>query len=194
VTSPIRRGDTCLLTGAWGWGKSTLVRAIAGIWPFGRGEIRAARDARILFLPQRPYLPIGRLRDVVSYPMSGSGVADETLREALETVGLSQLGGRLDRETHPALQLSPGQRQRIAFAPARLEKPEGLFLDGATWALEEATETRLYRLRGERLPQTTIFSVGHRATLRRFHARRLVAQPAGNGLASIVEVPVATDV
>src|SRR5262249_53321103 len=150
VNFSLRRGDTVLLTGASGSGKSTLVRAIAGIWPFGRGEIRAARDARILFLPQRPYLPIGRLGDVVSSPMSGSGVADEALREALETVGLSQLGGRLDEDTHWALQLSPGEQQRIAFARALIQKPEWLFLDEATSALDEATETRLYRLPGGR--------------------------------------------
>src|SRR5262245_1676436 len=191
VNFTLRRGDTVLLTGASGSGKSTLVRAIAGIWPFGRGEIRIARDARILFLPQRPYLPIGRLRDVVSYPMSGSGIGDEILREV---VSRSQLGGRLDEDAHWALQLSPGEQQRIAFARALIQKPEWLFLDEATSALDEATEARLYRLLGERLPQTTIFSVGHRATLRRFHARQLLAQPTGSGLASIVEVSAATDV
>jgi putative ATP-binding cassette transporter len=194
INFSLRRGDTVLLSGPSGSGKSTLVRAIAGIWPFGRGEIRAARDARILFLPQRPYLPIGKLRDVVSYPMPASGVADETLREALEAVGLNQLVGRLDEDTHWALQLSPGEQQRIAFARALIQKPEWLFLDEATSALDEATEARLYRLVRERLGETTVFSVGHRTTLRRFHTRRLMAQPTGNGLASIVEVPVATDV
>jgi vitamin B12/bleomycin/antimicrobial peptide transport system ATP-binding/permease protein len=194
VNFSLRCGDTVLLTGASGSGKSTLVRAIAGIWPFGRGEIRAARDARILFLPQRPYLPIGKLRDVVSYPMSASRLSDETLREALEAVGLGQLGERLDEDTHWALQLSPGEQQRIAFARALVQKPEWLFLDEATSAVDEATEARLYRLLRERLPRTTLFSVGHRATLRRFHARRLMAQPGGDGLASIVEVPASTDV
>ena len=194
INFSLRRGDTVLLSGASGLGKSTLVRAIAGIWPFGRGEIRAARDARILFLPQRPYLPIGKLRDVVSYPIPASGVADETLREVLEAVGLNQLAGRLDEDTHWALQLSPGEQQRIAFARALVQKPEWLFLDEATSALDEATEARLYRLVRERLAETTVFSVGHRATLRRFHTRRLMAQPAGTGLASIVEVPAATDV
>ena len=177
-----------------GSGKSTLVRAIAGIWPFGRGEIRAARDARILFLPQRPYLPIGKLRDVVSYPMPASGVADGTLREALEAVGLAQLAGRLDEAAHWALQLSPGEQQRIAFARALVQKPEWLFLDEATSAVDEATESRLYQLVRERLPETTVFSVGHRATLRPFHARRLMVQPTGNSAAAIVELPAATDV
>src|SRR6266436_3866671 len=118
INFSLRRGDSVLLSGASGSGKSTIVRAIAGIWPFGRGEIRAARDARILFLPQRPYLPIGVLRDVVSYPMPAGGVADETLREVLEAVGLDQLAGRLEEDTYWALQLSPGEQQRIAFARA----------------------------------------------------------------------------
>jgi putative ATP-binding cassette transporter len=194
VNLSLHRGDAVLLTGASGSGKSTLIRAIAGIWPFGRGEIRAARDARILFLPQRPYLPIGKLRDVVSYPMPASGVADGALRESLEAVGLPQLAGRLDESAHWALQLSPGEQQRIAFARALVQKPEWLFLDEATSAVDEATEQRLYRLVRERLPDTTVFSIGHRATLRPFHTRRLMVQPTGNSAASVVELPAATDV
>src|SRR5207249_2631320 len=105
INFSLKGGDSVLLTGASGSGKSTLIRAIAGIWPFGRGEIRVARDARILFLPQRPYLPIGVLRDVVSYPMPASGVEDGTLREALEVVGLTELAVRLDDAAHWALRL-----------------------------------------------------------------------------------------
>jgi putative ATP-binding cassette transporter len=189
----VRRGDSVLLTGASGSGKSTLVRAIAGIWPFGRGEIRAGRDAQILFLPQRPYLPIGVLRDVVAYPMAGSGVGDATLREALELVGLNELAARLDESAHWALRLSPGEQQRIAFARALIQKPEWLFLDEATSAVDEASEARLYRLLRERLPDTAVFSVGHRATLHSFHARRLVIQLAGNGPGSIVELPAVSE-
>jgi vitamin B12/bleomycin/antimicrobial peptide transport system ATP-binding/permease protein len=194
VNFSLRRGDTVLLGGASGSGKSTLIRAIAGIWPFGRGEIRAARDARMLFLPQRPYLPIGALRDVVSYPMPAHGVADGILREALEVVGLPELAGRLEEAAHWALQLSPGEQQRIAFARALVQKPEWLFLDEATSAVDEATEARLYRLVRERLVGTTVFSIGHRATLGHFHARRLMVQPAGNSPASIVELPAATEI
>jgi putative ATP-binding cassette transporter len=190
INFSLRRGDSILLSGASGSGKSTLIRAIAGIWPFGRGEIRAAGDARILFLPQRPYLPIGKLRDVVSYPMPADGVADGTLREALEAVGLPQLAGRLDEDAHWALQLSPGEQQRIAFARALVQKPEWLFLDEATSAVDEGTESQLYRLVRERLPETTMFSIGHRATLRPFHTRRLMVQPTGNSAAAVVELPV----
>jgi len=193
INFSLKRGDSVLLSGASGSGKSTLIRAIAGIWPFGRGEVRVARDARILFLPQRPYLPIGKLRDVVSYPMPADGVADGTLREALEAVGLPQLTGRLDEEAHWAQQLSPGEQQRIAFARALVQKPEWLFLDEATSAVDEASESRLYQLVRERLPETTLFSIGHRATLRPFHTRRLMVQPTGNSAAAVVELPVGSD-
>jgi putative ATP-binding cassette transporter len=194
INISLLRGDSVLLGGASGSGKSTLVRAIAGIWPFGRGQIRTPRSAQILFLPQRPYLPIGRLRDVVSYPMAARGVADGTLRNALEVVGLAELAGRLDEAAHWALQLSPGEQQRIAVARALVQKPDWLFLDEATSALDEATEARLYRLVRERLAETTMFSIGHRVTLRPFHTRWLMVQRTGNNPASIVELPAATDV
>jgi vitamin B12/bleomycin/antimicrobial peptide transport system ATP-binding/permease protein len=193
ITLTLRRGETVLLGGASGSGKSTLVRAIAGIWPFGRGEIQLPQDGRVLFLPQRPYLPIGTLRDVVSYPMPASGVDDKMLREALEAVGLTELAGRLDEVGHWALQLSPGEQQRIAFARALVQKPDWLFLDEATSALDEATETFLYRLARERLPDAMMFSIGHRATLDTFHTRRLMVELGVNGPATIVEIPVAAD-
>jgi vitamin B12/bleomycin/antimicrobial peptide transport system ATP-binding/permease protein len=188
VNVSILRGETVLLGGASGLGKSTLFRAVAGIWPFGRGEVRGPRDRNVLFLPQKPYLPIGTLREVVSYPMPSGGVNDVTLREALEAVGLSRLAGRLGEAGHWALQLSPGEQQRIAFARALVQKPDWLFLDEATSAVDEATEARLYRLVRERLAGTTVFSVGHRPTLRPFHSRQLLVRANGNGPASIVEV------
>lgn len=187
------RGETVLLGGTSGSGKSTLFRAIAGIWPFGRGEIHVPHGARVLFLPQRAYLPLGTLRDVVSYPMPAGGVDDTTLRESLEAVGLKDLAARLDEAAHWSLQLSPGEQQRMAFARALVQKPDWLFLDEATSALDEATEARLYRLVRERLPETMLFSIGHRATLGPFHARRLMVKPSANGPASIVEMPGAPD-
>jgi vitamin B12/bleomycin/antimicrobial peptide transport system ATP-binding/permease protein len=188
VNLSLARGDTVLLWGPSGAGKSTLVRAIAGIWPFGCGEISLPPNARVLFLPQKPYLPIGTLREVVSYPMPAGGVDDATLRETLEAVGLPELAGRLDEAGHWALQLSPGEQQRIAFGRVLVQKPDWLFLDEATSAVDEATEARLYRLVRERLAGTTVFSVGHRGTLRPFHARQLVVQPNGSGAASVMEV------
>ena len=188
VNLSILRGDIVLLGGASGSGKSTLFRAAAGIWPFGRGEIRGPHARDILFLPQKPYLPIGTVREVVSYPMPAGGVDDVTLCEALEDVGLRDLAERLNEVGHWALQLSPGEQQRIAFARALVQKPDWLFLDEATSAVDEATEARLYRLVRERLTGTTVFSVGHRATLRPFHSRQLLVRANGNGPASIVEV------
>lgn len=188
VNLSIFPGDTVLLAGSSGSGKSTLLRAIAGIWPFGKGEIFSAPDARFLFLPQKPYLPIGTLRAVVSYPMSTARVDDDVLREALTAVGLPKLATRLEESAHWALQLSPGEQQRIALARALVQKPHWLFLDEATSAIDEASEVRLYALLRERLPQTTLFSIGHRATLRPFHARRLVVRRNGSGPASIIEV------
>jgi putative ATP-binding cassette transporter len=121
--------------------------------------------------------------------MPAEGVDQTTLCEVLEGVGLPEPAGRLDETCHWALQLSPGEQQRIAFARALVQKPDWLFLDEATSAVDEATEARLYRLVRDRLPRTTLFSVGHRATLRPFHDRQLFAQPDGDGPASIVEVP-----
>ena len=194
INLTVSRGDTVLLGGASGSGKSTLFRAIAGIWPFGRGEIRRPQDCHLLFLPQKPYLPIGTLREVVSYPMAGDDVDNVTLSEALEVVGLPHLARRLDEVGHWALQLSPGEQQRIAFARALVQKPDWLFLDEATSAVDEATEARLYRLVRERLKATTVFSVGHRATLRAFHTRHLLVRANGNGPSSIVEVSAVPDV
>ena len=188
VSLSLVRGETALLSGPSGAGKSTLLRAIAGIWPFGSGEIRMPANTRVLFLPQKPYLPIGTLREAVSYPIPASGVDDASLCQALDAVGLPELAGRLDETSHWALQLSPGEQQRIAFARALVQKPAWLFLDEATSAVDEPTEARLYRLLRDRLPQTTLFSVGHRATLRPFHHRQLFVKPDGDGPASIVEV------
>ena len=189
VNLTVRRGDSALLRGPSGVGKSTLFRAIAGIWPYGHGEIRMPSNARVLFLPQKPYLPIGTLRDLVSYPMPADAVDNAILCEALEAVELPELTSKLAESGNWALQLSPGEQQRIAFARALVHKPEWLFLDEATSAVDEATESRLYRLIRDRLPGTTLFSVGHRATLCAFHSRQLFVQPDGDGPASILESP-----
>ena len=188
VTLDFRPGDTALISGPSGAGKSTLFRAIAGIWPFGRGDIRLPRHGRVLFLPQKPYLPIGTLREVVSYPTLPGGIEDATLREALQAVGLPDLAARLGESAHWALALSPGEQQRIAFARALVQKPDWLFLDEATSAVDEETETLLYSLVRGRLPATTLVSVGHRSTLRAFHARRLVVTPDRGGPATVKEV------
>ena len=187
ATLDFQPGDSALISGPSGVGKSTLFRAIAGIWPFGSGKISLPRDGRVLFLPQKPYLPIGTLREVVSYPSPPEGVDDAALREALEAVGLPALTARLGEHAHWALALSPGEQQRIAFARALVQRPAWLFLDEATSALDEASEVRLYTLLRERLPDVTLVSVGHRSTLRPFHARNLVVTAHPTGAATVEE-------
>jgi putative ATP-binding cassette transporter len=192
VSLDIHPGDTTLITGPSGAGKSTLFRAIAGIWPFGRGEVRLPRDGRVLFLPQKPYLPIGTLREVVSYPTPTTGFSDAQLGRALALVGLPELGARLDESAHWAQALSPGEQQRIAFARALLQKPDWLFLDEATSAVDEEIEAHLYGLLREHLPGTAVVSVGHRSTLRAYHARRLVVTPNGTAPATVAEAAAST--
>jgi putative ATP-binding cassette transporter len=193
VSFSLRRGDTALISGPSGTGKSTLFRALAGIWPFGHGRVRFPEGERTLFLPQKPYLPLGTIREVVMYPGLPGGVSDTALQEALDLVGLPALKERLDESANWALRLSPGEQQRIAFARALVQRPAWLFLDEATSAIDEEQEQRLYALLRERLPGTTILSVGHRSTLRPFHARRLSVAAGeadnGAGAARLVEAP-----
>jgi len=163
-----------LISGPSGSGKSTLFRALAGIWPYWKGRIALPRGARMLFLPQKPYLPIGSLKHAVSYPDPASKFTDAEASDALRAVGLAKLAGDLERSENWAQVLSGGEQQRLAFARALLYRPDWLFLDEATASLPEEDQDKLYALLKERLPGTTLVSIGHRETLARYHDERLV--------------------
>jgi putative ATP-binding cassette transporter len=177
----LRAGEHTLLTGPSGIGKSTVFRALSGIWPFGTGQVEVPTGARLLFLPQQPYLPIGTLRDAVAYPAGSAGFSDEALQAALRDCLLPQLATRLDERDHWAHRLSVGEQQRLAFARALLNAPDWLFLDEATSALDEATEQHLYGLLRTRLTRTTLVSIAHRASVAKFHDRRVELVPDGAG-------------
>jgi putative ATP-binding cassette transporter len=188
-----RAGEGTLVTGPSGSGKSTLFRAIAGIWPFGQGQIRTPQGKTMMVLPQRPYLPIGTLRAAVSYPGLEDQYGDAAIRDALAAVRLPQLRDSLELEDNWGQRLSGGEQQRVAIARALLAKPDWLFLDEATAALDEPMEEEIYRVLAERLPDTTVVSIGHRSTLHAFHDRRIDMRPGADGLFTPVDAraPVA---
>ncbi len=186
----LRRGESVIVTGRSGSGKSTLFRALAGIWPFGHGEVRRPAG-HTLFLPQRPYVPLGTLRHVVTYPQAAGVLPDSAVVAALEAVGLGGLTGQLDAEENWNQRLSGGEQQRLALARALLLRPDWLFLDEATASLDPEAEAQLYQLLRDRLPATTIVSIAHRPTVAQYHERHLVFQRGPTGPGQLVEQPVA---
>jgi putative ATP-binding cassette transporter len=166
-------GEQVLVSGPSGTGKSTLFRALAGVWPFGEGQIELPKHARVMILPQRPYFPIAPLAAAVAYPAEAGQYDAEKVAELITAVGLPALSARIDEEAHWNRMLSLGEQQRLGIARALLHAPDFLFLDEATASLDEAAEATLYQLLRERLPDATIVSIGHRGTLAAFHNRRL---------------------
>jgi putative ATP-binding cassette transporter len=176
----IHGNERTLVTGPSGSGKSTLFRAIAGIWPFGTGSIAIPANATLMMLPQRPYFPVGPLQAAIVYPAEESAFSADQVRDAVVSVGLPELASRLAEEAHWNRMLSLGEQQRLGLARALLHKPRYLFLDEATASLDEPSEEALYRLLTEKLPATTIVSIGHRYTLDAFHQRNVVLTRDGD--------------
>jgi putative ATP-binding cassette transporter len=179
----LRGNERTLVTGPSGAGKSTLFRAIAGIWPFGTGSIGIPAKATLMMLPQRPYFPVGSLQAAIVYPAEAAAFDSERVRDVLISVGLPQLASRLAEEAHWNRMLSLGEQQRLGLARALLHAPQFLFLDEATASLDEPSEAALYRLIAEKLPATTIVSIGHRSTLEAFHQRKVTLVRDGDQFA-----------
>lgn len=172
VNLTIQPGEMVLLAGVSGIGKSTLLRALAGIWPYGRGNIYLPHNAKTLFLPQKPYLPLGTLRDALLYPMPDT-IDDDRLREVLIVCGLEKFCSELNTVRNWSQELSLGEQQLIAFARIFLQKPNWIFLDEATSALDENNERKMYEKLRAYLPKATIVSIGHRSSLSQFHERKI---------------------
>lgn len=187
------RGETLVVKGRSGSGKTTLLRSLAQMWPYTDGRIGRPSGRRTLFLSQMPYLPLGDLRTTVAYPgsvrdLDHDGTADDTIREVLRKVQLGNLVGRLDEEQDWAKVLSPGEQQRIAFARILLLRPDLVFLDEATSAVDEGLEYSLYDLVRSEVPDCMLFSVSHRSSVDQHHSRQL--ELSGDGAWELSTVSV----
>jgi putative ATP-binding cassette transporter len=186
----ITPGEKVLVVGESGTGKSTLVRAIAGLWPWGGGEILIKFEGLFL-MPQQPYVPLGTLRRAATYPLSPEAVDDAVVRKTVEEVGLGHFLDRLDEEgTRWEQILSGGEKQRLAFARALIHRPDIIVMDEATAALDPLSQEKLMQLVMERLPEATVVSVGHRAELEVFHTRKLVLEYQPEGARLVRDEPL----
>jgi vitamin B12/bleomycin/antimicrobial peptide transport system ATP-binding/permease protein len=184
----VAAGERVLVAGESGTGKSTLVRAIAGLWPWGRGSVQVAPGARIMLMPQRAYVPVGSLRGAATYPAASDSKNDAQIIEALNLVGLGHLAERLEEEGPWDKTLSGGEKQRLAFARIFLHKPDIVVLDEATSALDPASQDRLMALLTEQLVGTTVVSVGHRPELEAFHNRKIVLERRRGGAKFVTDI------
>jgi putative ATP-binding cassette transporter len=182
----VERNERVLVVGESGTGKSSLVRAIAGLWPWGRGEIAVPRGAKLFLMPQQPYIPLGSLRRVAAYPLPANAVAERRLCELMKLVGMDYLVKRLDVEASWDHILSGGEKQRIAFVRLLLHRPDIVIMDEATSALDPASQEQLMNLVADNLPDAAIISIAHRPELEAFHHRKLVFEhrPGGSRLVS----------
>ena len=180
-------GESLVITGGSGCGKTTLLRSLAQLWPFTSGTVRSPAEGT-MFLSQMPYMPLGDLRTAISYPAEKGAYSDDAIRVALDTVSLGHLSSRLDEVGDWAKVLSPGEQQRIAFARVLLAKPKVVFLDESTSALDEGQEFALYRSLRAKLPECIVVSVSHRGTVEQHHDKRLELLGGGQWrLASLSE-------
>ncbi|WP_027695076.1 ATP-binding cassette domain-containing protein [Vibrio litoralis] len=170
----LQAGQHTLISGQSGIGKSTLMKTIAGIWPFSEGNIELAE--RSLFLPQKPYLPTGTLREVLCYPNVDINISDQDIEQLLSDCQLAHFSHKLDETEQWSHTMSPGEQQRVAIVRALIIKPTWLFLDEATSSLDEETESDIYQLLASRLPDTTLVSIAHRSKVAHYHQYRLHAQ------------------
>jgi len=177
LSAKIENGDRVLISGPSGSGKTTLFRALAGLWPFGEGRIHLPADAKTLFLPQRPYLPLGTLREAFAYPGDAAAFGADEIQGVLKAVNLGHLESRLDETANWSMALSIGEQQRLAIGRALLLKPDWIYLDEATSALDTSNEQRMYQLLAERLPNATVLSIAHRPEVAKYHDRRLAIDP-----------------
>ena len=168
INFTLKPGSNVLIKGVSGSGKSTLLRAIAGIWPFVNGKISMPEQNALMFIPQKPYLPLGSLREALLYPGT-KPLSDAEIIALMEMCQIGYLQDKLDVVADWSHVLSVGEQQRLAFVRAHIQQPAWLFLDEATSALDEDTEAKMYTLVGERLSNTTIVSIGHRSTLNKYH-------------------------
>jgi putative ATP-binding cassette transporter len=169
----VKPGSRWLVQGPSGSGKSTLMRALAGLWPFGDGTIDAPVDAKLMFIPQQSYLPIGTLKAALSYPSLPETFFDDACRDVLRACNLEPYATRLEESGHWAKMMSPGEHQRLAAARVLLQKPDFVFLDEATSALDESNESLIYNALIKSLPNAAIVSVAHRESVAAFHENRI---------------------
>jgi putative ATP-binding cassette transporter len=180
----LTRGHSVVISGASGSGKSTLFRVISGIWPFGQGRVEVPPNS--FFLPQRPYIPLGTLKHVLTYPHPPEYYTEAEITQALADAGLPRLADFLDRDDNWAARLSGGEQQRVALVRALLARPDWLFLDEATASLDPAGEEALYRVLRDRLPHATLISIAHRPSVAAFHDARLVFRRGASGPGALV--------